>query len=215
MVSQTEEKKPSIKVTKNGPYLVRNLKNFRYSKGESIETEPIMVLCRCGKSENKPFCDETHEKIDFLGKKEKGRAPDEVKDYKGKKITIHDNRGVCAHAEFCIKGASSVFKKGKKPWIDPDAADPDEIEKIIRSCPSGALSYSRDGVLYRDYPRPPEITVCRDSFYKVTGSIELEDPDGLVPQSKEHYTLCRCGASKNKPFCDGTHWKIRFKDEKN
>lgn len=215
MVSQSEEKKPSITVIKNGPYLVKNLKNFRNSKGESIETKPIMALCRCGKSENKPFCDGAHEKIGFSGEKGEDRVPDEVKDYNGKKITVHDNRGVCAHAEFCIKGASSVFKKGKKPWIDPDAADPEEIEKIIRSCPSGALSYSRDGVLYRDYPRPPAIIVCKDSFYKVVGNIELEDPDVSVPQSKEHYTLCRCGASKNKPFCDGTHWKINFKDDKN
>lgn len=174
-----------------------------------------MAPCRCGKSENKPFCDGAHTKIGFSGEKEEDRAPDKVKDYKGKYITIHFNMGACAHAESCVKSASSVFRIDKRPWIYPDAADPEEIEKIIRSCPSGALSYSRDGVLYEDYPRPPEIIVCKDSFYKVVGNIELEEPDGSVPQSKEHYTLCRCGASKNKPFCDGTHWKIKFKDEKN
>lgn len=215
MVSQTEEKKPSIKVIKDGPYLVRDLKNFRNSKGVSIETKPVMALCRCGKSENKPFCDGAHSKIGFSGEKEEDRTPEKVKDYIGKKITIHYNRGVCSHAASCVKDASSVFRKDKRPWIDPDAADPEEIEKIIRNCPSGALSYSREGVLYRDYPRSPEIIVCKDSFYKVVGNIELEDPDGSVPESREHYTLCRCGDSKNKPFCDGTHLQTKFKDEKN
>ncbi len=215
MVSQSEEKKPSIKVIKDGPYLVRDLKNFRNSKGESIETKPVIALCRCGKSENKPFCDGAHSKAGFSGEKEEDRIPDKVKDYKGEKITIHYNRGVCVHAESCVKGASSVFRVDKRPWIDPDAEDPEKIEEIVRNCPSGALSCSRDGVLYEEHKRPPEITVCKDSFYKVVGNIELEDPDGSVPQSKEHYTLCRCGASKNKPFCDGSHWQIKFKDDKN
>jgi CDGSH-type Zn-finger protein/ferredoxin len=215
MVSQSEEKKPSIKVVKDGPYLVRDLKNFRNSKGESIETKPMMALCRCGKSENKPFCDGAHSKAGFSGEKKEDRAPDKVKDYKGKKLTIHYNRGVCSHAASCVNDASSVFRTDKRPWIDPDAEDTEEIEKVIRSCPSGALSYSRDGVLHKDYPRPPEITICKDSFYSVVGYIELEDPDGSVPESKEHYTLCRCGDSKNKPFCDGTHWQTKFKDDKN
>ena len=71
MVSQTEEKKPSIKVIKDGPYLVRDLKNFRNSKGVSIGTKPVMALCRCGKSENKPFCDGPIRRSGFPEKRKK------------------------------------------------------------------------------------------------------------------------------------------------
>ncbi|MHC4779758.1 MAG: CDGSH iron-sulfur domain-containing protein [Planctomycetota bacterium] len=51
--------------------------------------------------------------------------------------------------------------------------------------------------------------------YDVTGGIALMDPEGSTPESREHCTLCRCGSSKNKPFCDGTHWYVKFIDERN
>lgn len=210
-----DEKKPSIEVTKNGPYLVKNLKNFRNSKGVFIETKPVMTLCRCGGSRNKPFCDGTHAKKAFSGVKQEDRVPDKMDDYEGEKITIHDNRGVCSHIGHCTDNLPTVFLMGTEPWVDPDGEDPDKIEKVIRMCPSGALSYTKDGVLYKDYPREPEIFVGRNRSYHIVGSIELKGPDDPVPESKEHYTLCRCGGSKNKPFCDGTHWYINFEDEKN
>ena len=82
-------------------------------------------------------------------------------------------------------------------------------------CPSGALSYTKDGVLYKDRDREPAITVSKNGPYYVVGGIESKDPMGSKPESKEHYTLCRCGASTNKPFCNGAHWDINFKDDKN
>lgn len=78
------------------------------------------------------------------------------------------------------------------------------------ACPSGALSLSIDGVEARDHEAKPAVTALRNGPYAVTGGIELVGVEFGEGASKEHYTLCRCGASKNKPFCDGSHWKIGF-----
>lgn len=209
------EKKPKIKPTRNGPYLVENLETFKNSKGEKIEVQNVMTLCRCGGSNNKPFCDRTHLKNLFSDKKEDDRLPDKMNDYEGKDIIIHDNRGVCSHRGNCTDNAPKVFRMKIEPWIEPDGDDADKTASVIRTCPSGALSYTKDGVLIKDLDRKPAITVSKNGPYDFTGRIELKDPDESTPESKEHYTLCRCGHSKNKPFCSGMHWYVKFKDDKN
>ncbi len=206
---------PAIKVSKNGPYIVTGLERLRNSKGVFIETSPSMALCRCGGSSNKPFCDGTHIKKGFSGDKSEDRVPDKMDKYEGKDITIHDNRGVCSHMGHCTDNSPSVFRMGEEPWIDPDGDDKERTSRVIRTCPSGALSYSIDGEMHKDHLHEPEIFVGKDRSYHVAGGIELKDVDGSEPETKEHYTLCRCGSSKNKPFCDGTHWHIGFRDEKN
>ena len=207
--------KPAIELVVNGPFLVKNVKDFRNSRGDTIKTKLVMALCRCGGSSNKPFCDGTHQKIGFSSDKSDDRVPDKLDTHVGNKITIHDNRGVCAHAGFCTDNSPAVFNAENEPWIDPAADDPEKTARTIRMCPSGALSYTKDGVLYKDRDREPAITVSKNGPYYVVGGIESKDPTGLKPESKEHYTLCRCGASKNKPFCNGAHWDINFKDDKN
>jgi CDGSH-type Zn-finger protein len=210
-----DEKDPSIEVSKNGPYIVRDLIRLRNSKGVHIETSSTVILCRCGKSGNKPFCDGTHASVGFNGDKEEGRVPDRLEEYHGREISIHDNRGVCSHIGHCTDNLPTVFRMKTEPWIDPDGALPDEIARVIRMCPSGALAFSREGVLYKDYGHDPEIFVAHNRPYHVIGGIGLEDPDGNRPETKDHYTLCRCGSSKNKPFCDGSHWYVKFEDDRN
>lgn len=210
-----DENKQTIEPTRYGPYIVRNLKKFKNSKNEIIKSNPIITLCRCGGSNNKPFCDGTHLKIGFSDKKEKDRVPDKLDTYEDKKLTIHDNRGVCSHRGYCTDNAPKVFRMNVEPWIYPDAQDPENTIKVIKTCPSGALSYTKDGVLSKDWKREPAIVISKDGPYDVVGYIELIDPDGNKSESKEHYTLCRCGHSKNKPFCDGQHWYVKFKDPKN
>ena len=107
----------SIKPTPDGPYLVKNLQRLSNRKG-SIEVRATMALCRCGQSANKPFCDGTHAKIGFSSAKLEGRVPDEREEYAAEKITIHDNRGTCAHAGHCTDGLPSVFRLKPEPWID-------------------------------------------------------------------------------------------------
>ena len=208
------DKKPGITPTPNGPYLVKDLKNVANQKGP-IETKEMMALCRCGGSANKPFCDGTHAKIGFSSAKLEGRVEDKRENYQGKKITIHDNRGICAHAGRCTDGLPSVFRLKEEPWIDPDATSADEIIATIQKCPSGALSYSVDDVEHRDRDGEPTIFVAPNGPYVLSGGPDLLDNTRLEGTSKEHFTMCRCGGSKNKPFCDGTHWHIKFEDDKN
>ncbi len=215
------EEKPKIACLPNGPYYLLNdmtptvVPNIQNSKGESRTTVAGVALCRCGGSNNKPFCDGTHGKNGFADRKRTDGALDKRMDYVGKKITIHDNRGICAHAGYCTDNLASVFKLKKEPWIDPDGAAAEEIVDTIKKCPSGALSYTVDDVEHRDQDRGPMVTVTKDGPYAITGGIELLEQQLGEGASIEHYTLCRCGGSKNKPFCDGTHWHIGFKDENN
>jgi CDGSH-type Zn-finger protein len=210
-----EEIKPSIQPTRNGPYMVKGLNKLNNSKGENLKVNPTMLLCRCGGSNNKPYCDGTHLKIGFSDQKEPDRVPDKMDEYKGKDITIHDNRGVCSHRGHCTDNAPKVFRMGVEPWIEPDAQNTEDTALVIRTCPSGALSYLKEGKLYKNWTHEQGIIVSNNGPYDIQGYIELNDPDGNTPESKEHYTLCRCGHSKNKPFCNGQHWHVNFKDPKN
>jgi CDGSH-type Zn-finger protein len=231
-VQEDQLKKPKIMPLPNGPYYFINdmepkvVENLQNSKGESLSVIRGVALCRCGASNSKPFCDGTHGKIGFLSENKKEDTNDShhqiVKDkrksYVGKGITIHDNRKICSHAAECVNNLPSVFKLNARPWISPDAAETkEEIINTIRKCPSGALSYSVDGIEYRDQnERKPVITVTKGGPYLVTGGIDLigDNIQFAEGSSKEHYTLCRCGASNNKPFCDGMHRVTNFKDDK-
>ena len=209
-----EDNKPTITPAENGPYIVVNLKNFANRKGP-VDTKETMALCRCGGSNNKPFCDGTHAKIGFSSKKLDGRVKDQRDNYVGQKVTIHDNRGICAHAGRCTDGLAAVFHLREEPWIYPDSANADEIIGTIEKCPSGALSYSVDGAEHRDSDGDPSIFIAPNGPYVVSGSPSLENTEIAEGASKEHFTMCRCGGSKNKPFCDGSHWYNEFTDDKN
>ena len=209
----SKSNKPKIEATENGPYIVTEVTSLKTSRGESARPAKTMVLCRCGKSGSKPHCDGTHTKIDFCSGKIEGRQSDRVDDYAGKGITIHDNRGVCSHAGFCTDNLSSVFQMGVEPWVDPDGAPVEDVIRVIRMCPSGALSYTMDGEKQNSLERDSSLNVSKDGPYHSVGGIKLEDYGGSTPESEEHFALCRCGGSKNKPFCDGTHWYIHFEDD--
>jgi CDGSH-type Zn-finger protein/ferredoxin len=204
---------PSIEMRPNGPYLVKGMPAFRNSRGEEIKTEPLMFLCRCGGSANKPFCDGTHKRIGFSGANLRGAKPAHIRNYVGREITIHDNRTVCSHAGFCTQHSPNVFSTSSEPWINPDGGPAQQTIETVKMCPSGALSYSIGQILYRDQERAPCIHIMNNGPYTVVGGVQLSGD--LAPASPEHYTLCRCGASKNKPFCDGSHFAAEFKDEVN
>ncbi len=206
------DKKPAISPAPNGPYLVTGLEDLLDSKGQRISTKASFALCRCGGSSNKPFCDGTHATIGFSSEKRPERTPDNLESYPGEEGAVHDNRGICAHAGHCTNGLPEVFRLRKEPWIDPDGAEPEEIAKTVEHCPSGALGYSIGGRTYGDQERPPSVLVTKNGPYAVTGGVPLSEVEWAEGASREHYTLCRCGASKNKPFCDGSHWDIDFDD---
>jgi len=224
-----DEVKPKILPLVNGPYyLINDMKpklvdNLQDSKGEPLSTIRGVALCRCGASKNKPFCDGTHGTIGFSSLNKtlhendnEKRIKDKRRNFFGKEITIHDNRKICSHAAECVDNLPSVFKLNERPWIDADGARIQEVINTIRKCPSGALSYSIDDIEYRDpeEKRNPMVTVSKNGPYHITGGIELlgEGVEFGEGASMEHYALCRCGASENKPFCDGAHRNINFND---
>jgi len=215
-----DEVKPKILPLVNGPYyLISDMKpklvdNLQDSKGEPLSTIRGVALCRCGASKNKPFCDGTHGTIGFSSLNKtlnendnEKRIKDKRRNYFGKEITIHDNRKICSHAAECVDNLPSVFKLNERPWIDADGARIQEVINTIRKCPSGALSYSIDDIEYRDpeEKRNPMVTVSKNGPYHITGGIELlgEGVEFGEGAWMEHYALCCCGASENKPFCDG------------
>jgi CDGSH-type Zn-finger protein len=209
---------PKIACLPNGPYYLINdmapgaVPNLCRANGESCATVRGVALCRCGGSANKPFCDGTHGTNGFTDRRMANDSENRRISYVGKRVTIHDNRGICAHAGFCTDRLQTVFRMNQEPWIDPDAASAEEIIETVKKCPSGALSYSIENVEHPNQDREPLVTVTNDGPYAITGGIELIGVALGEDASKEHYTLCRCGASKNKPFCDGSHWHVGFRD---
>ncbi|MEP7068888.1 MAG: CDGSH iron-sulfur domain-containing protein [Usitatibacter sp.] len=206
------EQIPTMESSSDGPYIVKNLQELKGADGASLPSKAVMALCRCGGSATKPFCDGTHKKNGFSGQRLADDSSDSVDVYHGKMVAIHDNRSICAHAGRCTDGLAAVFKYGSEPWIDPDGAKARAIVETIEACPSGALSYSLESADHWGATHPPSVTVSKDGPYEVRGDVRLLNQPWAKGASTDRYTLCRCGASKNKPFCDGTHWEIEFKD---
>ena len=202
---------PTISCAKNGPLLVKGLERLvDLRDGKPVETGDTIALCRCGDSAKKPFCDGTHAKNGFTDESGEGRPADRREDHVGEQVTIHDNRRICAHAGFCTDRLPGVFRMGQEPWIDPDGASAEEVKEIVEACPSGALSYTVEGVEHRDHGAEPGVLIAPGGPYAVQGGVRLEDQSWAEGASQEHYDLCRCGQSSNKPFCDGSHWKSDF-----
>jgi CDGSH-type Zn-finger protein len=211
-----------IEAARNGPYLVTNVRCVYTHLGERRDGPPQLALCRCGGSSMKPLCDGAHARNGFSDAKDPKRVPDRRDTYPGQEVTIFDNRGICQHSGFCTDRLASVFRTGTEPFVAPSGGRMDEVIRAVRDCPSGALGLAIDGREERALAdwhdgREPAIEITRDGPYRVTGGIALADAGGgdvvrAEGASREHYTLCRCGHSQNKPFCSGMHFYIGFSD---
>jgi len=204
----------TIKAAQDGPYIVKDLQSF-YSRKGALECREAMGLCRCGASSNKPFCDGTHKNIGFSSENQLDAENDRLDTYAGKKITIYDNRSICAHAGYCTDGLPAVFRHREDPFVNPDGASAEEIINVINQCPSGALSYSVENVDESLEVSEAFIFIAPNGPYVVKGQVDLLDVPRNKGASETSITLCRCGASRNKPFCDGSHWAIEFTDDEN
>ncbi|HZE48007.1 MAG TPA: CDGSH iron-sulfur domain-containing protein [Jatrophihabitantaceae bacterium] len=211
---------PSIQTQPDGPYLLTNVAHISDWLGVPVPTAPQVALCRCGESALKPFCDGRHAEVGFTDGKDPERVPDRRDTYDGEQVTVLDNRGTCAHSGFCTSRLPTTFRAGEEPFVAPSGGRMDEIVRAVRACPSGALSFALGGREAReqvDQDRDPGVEVSKDGPYRVTGGIPLVDSAGAPVArnegaSFEHYSLCRCGHSQNKPFCSGMHWYVNFAD---
>ena len=224
-----------ISIHKNGPYLIQggitlNRKEAVYSdfdepltwyKTNTIQSSQNYALCRCGESGNKPFCDGSHVRNNFDGtetadtchtaersKLIEGCSTDESF------ILVKSDSGLCAHAGFCFNRFGNI--NDMMPSVS-DIRTQNQIISMVERCPSGALTYEIiiDNESSNDYKEvepdlPVAISVITDGPLWVTGNIPIERADGQAIETRNRVTLCRCGHSLNKPFCDGTHSKIGF-----
>src|SRR5438094_3964 len=163
--------------------------NLVRASGAPCATVRGVALCRCGGSKNKPFCDGSHSTNGFSDRKLADSKANRRETYRGKAITIFDNRAICAHAGYCSDSLKAVFRYGVEPWIDPDGAAVEEIIATVRKCPSGALSYAIDGVEAKPVERAPKVVVTDNGPYAVSGAIELMNVEFGDGASREHYTL--------------------------
>ncbi|GAA1237545.1 MULTISPECIES: CDGSH iron-sulfur domain-containing protein [Streptomyces] len=217
-----------VRVSENGPYLVTGgvpliqLVIVTDARGQSVEwwqqrtydTEETYELCRCGQSANKPFCDRSHERAGFDGTETASRLPylEQADEQDGPELTLTDAQPLCAFARFCDADGqvwNLVEEKGTA----------DVVERETGDCPSGRLVAWNLAERRPVEPElPPSIGIIEDPQEGVSGGIWVRGgipvtaADGTPYEVRNRVTLCRCGASRNKPFCDGTHASIGFKD---
>jgi uncharacterized Fe-S cluster protein YjdI/CDGSH-type Zn-finger protein len=131
------------------------------------------------------------------------------KTYPGDAIEVTFDLDRCIHVGTCLLSLPEVFNLRRRPWIEPNAGDADTVAAIVERCPSGALQYRRLDRGAGETHASTWVMPMRDGPLLVTGEIRVRLEDGseeVLPRA----TLCRCGQSARKPFCDNTHLKIGF-----
>jgi uncharacterized Fe-S cluster protein YjdI len=137
-----------------------------------------------------------------------------MKKYTNGELTVLWNPEKCIHARECVKGLPQVFSHESTPWVNMKGASSEEIMSVVDKCPSGALTYEKAGSAEEAEKPCAEIKIVKNGPLLVGGVCVLIDPEGEVAAARGPYALCRCGGSKKKPLCDGTHIKIGFDDTK-
>jgi CDGSH-type Zn-finger protein len=220
-----------VKITENGPYyvsgnvpLAKEMALVRdsdipeeWKKGVEYPSQETYILCRCGGSGNKPYCDFTHVKTGFDGKETASRKKymDVAERTSGPELDLTDAEALCAVAKFCHLAGGT--------WDNVLKSDEPGPRKITIdtscNCPSGRLVvWDRKTGEPIEPDFEPSIRITEYPNAKVSGPIwlkgriELESSDGSLYETRNRVTLCRCGKSDNKPFCDGTHVKVKFND---
>lgn len=221
------EENQDITVRPRGPYLVRggvplvrksqimseHGEPLTWKKEETLDAGETYRLCRCGQSKTKPFCDRSHTMIGFEGDEDADTSliADRAKTFTGQKLIVKDDHSLCVHSGFCGNRITNLWKMLKD---EDDSLTRMQIMSMIEKCPSGTLAYAleSDGEIVEP-DLPSEITVIPDGPLWVSGGIPVERRDGQRVESRNRITLCRCGESKNRPFCDGTHKDVGFTDQ--
>lgn len=138
---------------------------------------------------------------------------EKTKEYSNGEVTVIWKPTLCFHSEKCWRGLPEVFKPKGKPWIQPDNSDTDTITKQVDQCPSGALTYIMKRTMEKSSSKDMDsikIDALPSGPLMVHSHCRVTKSDGTVEERKDRAAFCRCGASENKPFCDGAHKKIGF-----
>jgi uncharacterized Fe-S cluster protein YjdI/CDGSH-type Zn-finger protein len=131
--------------------------------------------------------------------------------YRGRDIEVSFDLDQCIHIGECVRRMPAVFALQRRPWVAPDGASADDVAALVERCPSGALQYRRlDGGAEEHGPEPATLTPMRNGPLLVRGRIEVRREDGTL-EVLPRATLCRCGGSQSKPFCDNTHLRNGFR----
>jgi uncharacterized Fe-S cluster protein YjdI len=160
-------------------------------------------------------------------KNQAGTPEDILKEYATEDLIVYWKPKLCAHPGFCWKGLPQVFNPRKRPWVDMQAASPEEIINTINTCPTGALTYAlpegskvdpqkAQGPGWVNYrkgePAITRIKMLKNGPLMVEGPTEIYDTERKLIKQYHQFALCRCGFSSNKPFCDGAHIRQGWKD---
>ncbi|UJH68724.1 (4Fe-4S)-binding protein [Allomuricauda sp. SCSIO 65647] len=134
-----------------------------------------------------------------------------VKEYSKGDFTVIWKPKKCIHSEICWRTLPEVYDPKGKPWINPENASVEALKSQIEKCPSGALTYSIKGETVMEEQKETECTVIENGPLLVSGMLKVTLANGTIETKKRSTAFCRCGASNNKPYCDGTHNKTGFK----
>jgi len=221
--------KYKIKIIRNGPYVVsggpplseqiicQDAEGYCHGwrQGKAFQVPETYTLCRCGRSKNKPFCDGSHFETSFDGTETANRDPFAMqsKEIVGPGLTLSEVPALCAEARFCQRAGDTwhLVKESDNPEYRNIA-----IEEAAE-CPSGRIVLKdKDGnVIEPELPRSIGLVEDVPAGFSgpiwVRGGITIESADGFKYERRNRVTLCRCGHSKNKPFCDGSHLEFKFK----
>jgi CDGSH-type Zn-finger protein len=223
-MKKSEQSHPKIQITKDGPYLVTGAlplseqwivtnaegESIDYREAKKFPAQPQYALCRCGQSANKPFCDGTHQKIQFDGTERASHQPylKQAQTIEGPTMLLTDQENLCAFARFCdAKG---------RVWNLVKQSDNPEARQLVQHeaghCPAGRLvAWDRETGKAIEPKFEPSLGLIEDTAKQVSGPIWVKggvpvvSADGKTYEIRNRMTLCRCGRSDNKPFCNGSH----------
>ncbi len=188
-----------------------------YREGEHYKVDNPAALCRCGASHHKPYCDGTHSTIEWDNSltAPMDRLLDGARYFEGEELLMSDNERYCCYARFCHPGGGA--------WhLTEESADPDARRLAIREasmCPSARLmAWGRGEDTPYEFDFEPSVAILEDPAAECSaglwlrGGITVEKQSGERYEKRNRVVLCRCGASQNKPYCDGSHASIKWHD---
>lgn len=222
-------KDPKIKVMADGPYIVSGHvpllekmivprgREYRLIGGQELPQAETYALCRCGQSKKKPFCDGSHVQAGFIGNETAclDKYVDRAELISGPGVDMRDDNR-CALGRFC-------HREGGKAWeLVARSDDPVNREEAVIAaveCPAGRLEVMDKAGQVIEPTYEPSIAVIQDTEHGVSaglylrGNIPMEGAEGQIYEVRNRAALCRCGQSRNKPFCDAMHEVTRFSDD--